>query len=68
MATLIWILGNVSGGHFNPSVTIAFFFIGKVNPLLTLFYIASQCTGALTGKKKIIKIILFIHLMISIIK
>lgn len=49
LATLIWCMGNVSGGHFNPSVTIAFFFTGKINPLLTLIYIVSQLVGAYMG-------------------
>ena len=49
LATLIWILGSVSGGHFNPSVTIAFLFTGKINPLITMLYIGAQLVGALTG-------------------
>ena len=49
LATLVWCLGSVSGGHFNPAVTIAFLFTGKLNPLLTLLYVASQLVGALTG-------------------
>ena len=49
LGTLVWCLGNVSGGHFNPAVTIAFLFTGKINPLLTLFYIGAQLVGAITG-------------------
>lgn len=49
LATLVWCLGNVSGGHFNPAVTIAFLFTGKINPLLTMLYVGSQLVGALTG-------------------
>lgn len=49
LGTLVWCLGNVSGGHFNPAVTIAFLFTGKINPLLTLFYVGAQLVGAITG-------------------
>ncbi len=49
LATLIWTMGNVSGGHFNPAVTIAFLFTGKINPLMTLMYIGAQLVGAITG-------------------
>jgi len=49
LATLIWCLGNVSGGHFNPAVTISFLFTGKINPLLTILYVGAQLVGAITG-------------------
>lgn len=49
LASLIWALGNISGGHLNPAVSIAFLFTGKINPLMTLFYVASQLIGASTG-------------------
>ena len=49
LATLVWCMGNISGGHFNPAVTIAFLFTGKINPLLTLFYVGAQMVGGLTG-------------------
>jgi glycerol uptake facilitator-like aquaporin len=49
LASLVWVLGNVSGGHLNPAVTIAFLFTGKINPLLTVMYIGAQLVGALTG-------------------
>jgi hypothetical protein len=49
LATLVWGLGNISGGHLNPAVTIAFLFTGKINPLLTVMYVAAQLIGAITG-------------------
>ena len=49
LATLVWGLGNVSGGHLNPAVTIAFLFTGKINPILTVMYVIAQLVGALTG-------------------
>jgi len=49
LATLIWCLGNISGGHFNPAVTIAFLLCGKINPFISVFYVGFQMLGALTG-------------------
>lgn len=49
LATLVWVLGSISGGHLNPAVTIAFLFTGKTNPLLAFLYITAQLTGALSG-------------------
>jgi MIP family channel proteins len=49
VAALIYTLGHISGAHFNPAVTIAFwqggFFPGK----RVLVYILAQCTGAITA-------------------
>ena len=41
--------GKRSGAHFNPSVTIAFFGLGKIAPGDAFLYIVSQFTGAVTG-------------------
>jgi aquaporin Z len=41
--------GKRSGAHFNPSVTIAFFRLGKIAPGDAFFYIVSQFTGAVIG-------------------
>jgi aquaporin Z len=42
-------LGKRSGAHFNPSVTLTFFRLGKVAPWDALFYVAAQFAGALAG-------------------
>ena len=42
-------LGKRSGAHFNPSVTLAFFRLGKINPWDAGFYIAAQFVGGITG-------------------
>jgi aquaporin Z len=42
-------LGQRSGAHFNPSVTLTFFRLGKVEFWDALFYIVSQFIGGLTG-------------------
>ena len=37
---------HVSGGHFNPSVTISMLSTGKIGPVLGIVYIVSQLLGA----------------------
>lgn len=42
-------LGKRSGAHFNPSVTLAFFRLGKVEPWDAFFYIVAQFFGGIAG-------------------
>jgi aquaporin Z len=42
-------LGKRSGGHFNPSVTLTFFRLGKVNGWDAAFYALFQFVGGVTG-------------------
>ena len=44
---LIYALGEVSGAHFNPAVTIAFWVARRFEGRLVLPYILSQCAGAI---------------------
>ena len=46
---LIYALGDVSGAHFNPAVTIAFTVAGKFPLAQVLPYIVSQVIGALAA-------------------
>jgi aquaporin Z len=41
--------GEQSGAHFNPSTTLTFFRLGKIEPWDAVFYIASQFAGGLAG-------------------
>jgi aquaporin Z len=41
--------GKQSGAHFNPSVTLTFFRLGKVKPWDAFFYVAAQFVGGVTG-------------------
>jgi len=41
--------GKQSGAHFNPSVTLAFFRLGKVSTWDAFFYIVAQFAGAVIG-------------------
>jgi aquaporin Z len=42
-------LGKRSGAHFNPSVTLTFFRLGKVEPWDAGFYIIAQFIGGIAG-------------------
>lgn len=45
--SLIYALGDVSGAHFNPAVTLGFFLARRFPGRQVVPYIASQCAGAL---------------------
>lgn len=47
--TMIYTLGDVSGAHFNPAVTIAFAFAERLKWSQVGPYLASQCAGAFLG-------------------
>jgi aquaporin Z len=44
---MIYSVGNISGAHLNPAVTIGFFVTGRLSFRLVPPYILSQFTGAL---------------------
>ena len=43
----IYAIGNVSGAHINPAVTLGFWFAGRLERVWVLPYILSQCLGGL---------------------
>ena len=47
--TMIYAVGNISGAHFNPAVTLGFFFAGRLEKKELVPYILSQLTGALVA-------------------
>src|SRR5262245_52053784 len=47
LALAISALGHISGGHFNPAVTISLAVTRKIGPVLALFYIIGQIVGGL---------------------
>ncbi|XP_055353359.1 aquaporin-5-like [Paramacrobiotus metropolitanus] len=49
VATVVWGICNVSGGHINPAVTIAFLLTRKISLLKAVLYMAFQCSGAVAG-------------------
>ena len=46
---MIYAVGDVSGAHLNPAVTLGFAFAGRLAPRTVLPYIASQTLGALAA-------------------
>ncbi|KAL3889401.1 hypothetical protein ACJMK2_001745 [Sinanodonta woodiana] len=49
IATMINCLGHVSGGHFNPAVSIAMAVTTNISPIRAMMYIISQCIGGIMG-------------------
>jgi aquaporin Z len=49
VAALIYGLGHLSGAHFNPAVTLAFFSSGFFPKRRVLPYIVAQCVGAIAA-------------------
>jgi aquaporin Z len=43
----IYLCGNISGGHFNPGVSIMMFFKGNLSFIAMITYITAQIIGAL---------------------
>ena len=46
---LIIAFGQVSGGHFNPAVTMAAAFMRRIDPVDAVVYILAQLSGAVLG-------------------
>lgn len=46
---MIYSIGNISGAHINPAVTLGFFFAGRLETRAVLPYIGSQFAGALAA-------------------
>ena len=44
---MIYSIGNISGAHINPAVTLGFFFAGRIQKEEILPYIVSQLIGAI---------------------
>ncbi|CAG2232782.1 aquaporin-5-like [Mytilus galloprovincialis] len=49
VATLVWVFGHVSGGHLNPSVTMAFFITRRISLARAVMYVIGQCVGGMIG-------------------
>jgi MIP family channel proteins len=49
VAALIYALGHISGAHFNPAVTIAFWQSGFFSSRQVIPYILAQCAGAIAA-------------------
>lgn len=49
IASVIQIIGQISGGHINPAVTIGVFARGHIKLIKSLLYIIAQILGSLLG-------------------
>jgi aquaporin Z len=47
LAVLVSALGAVSGGHFNPAVTLGVWIMGKITPPRAALYVVAQLVGGL---------------------
>ena len=51
LTTIIIIGENISGAHFTPAVSVAMYYLGKLNIDDLLPYIVAQICGGLVGYK-----------------
>jgi MIP family channel proteins len=49
LAVMISSLGHISGGHFNPAVTVSTWVAGKIQTTRAVWYITAQLFGAALG-------------------
>jgi len=49
VASVVWAIANVSGGHINPAVTGAFMVTRRITIARGVFYIIAQTVGAILG-------------------
>jgi aquaporin Z len=45
----IYMVGGVSGGHFNPAVSVMMFMKGSLPAEMTILYVIAQIIGALSA-------------------
>ena len=48
----IYAFGHVSGGHFNPAVTVAMVLDGRTTPADAVGYIIAQIIGAIARRRR----------------
>jgi MIP family channel proteins len=49
IAVMVSAVGHISGGHFNPAITLGFLVTGRIAPLLAVVYWAVQFAGAVAA-------------------
>lgn len=49
VATSVWIIGHISGGHINPAVTVAMLVTRRISLLRAIMFIISQSLGAIAA-------------------
>jgi aquaporin Z len=46
---MVYTIGNISGCHINPAITIAMWVAGKTRGIDAIFYVIAQCIGGIIG-------------------
>jgi MIP family channel proteins len=49
IAVMVSAVGHISGGHFNPAITLGFLVTGRLAPLLAVFYWVAQFAAAIAA-------------------
>ncbi|MCA1726278.1 MAG: MIP family channel protein [Actinobacteria bacterium] len=49
IAVMVTAVGHISGGHFNPAVTVGAWVAGKIETMRVVVYIVAQLAGAIFG-------------------
>jgi MIP family channel proteins len=49
IAVMVSAVGHISGGHFNPAITLGFLVTGRLAPLLAVVYWVAQFLGAIAA-------------------
>jgi aquaporin TIP len=49
IAVMVSAVGHISGGHFNPAVTLGFLVTGRLHPILAVVYWVAQFAGAVAA-------------------
>ena len=49
VATVVWCIGHLSGGHINPAVTAAMLLTRKISLVKAVLYVVAQSAGAVGG-------------------
>ncbi|KAK3606998.1 hypothetical protein CHS0354_023396 [Potamilus streckersoni] len=49
VATVVWIIGHISGGHINPAVTCAMLVTRRISLARAFLFIVAQLLGAIAG-------------------
>ena len=49
LAVVLWLIGDISGGHVNPVITLVMYMNGSFTATLAAQYVAAQVVGGLAA-------------------
>ena len=49
LAAVLWLIGDISGGHVNPAITLVMYMNGSFTSALALQYVLAQVVGGLSA-------------------